>query len=88
MSDDIGIDMQTDTYDAGLHLNIYGAEKLSRYFAEILAERYGVPDRRDDDTVSADWENKCKAYYELLAAQNAELEEYGYLKSWTLGDEK
>lgn len=88
VSDDIGIDMQTDTYDAGLHLNIYGAEKLSRYFAEILAERYGVPDRRDDDTVSADWENKCKAYYELLAAQNAELEEYGYLKSWTLGDEK
>ena len=50
--------------------------------------RYGVPDRRDDETVSADWENKCKAYYELLAAQNAELEEYGYLKSWTLGDEK
>ena len=88
VSDDIGIDMQTDTYDAGLHLNIYGAEKLSRYFAEILAERYGVPDRRDDDTVSADWESKCKAYYELLAAQNAELEEYGYLKSWTLGDEK
>ena len=88
VSDDIGIDMQTDTYDAGLHLNIYGAEKLSRYFAEILAVRYGVPDRRDDETVSADWENKCKAYYELLAAQNAELEEYGYLKSWTLGDEK
>ena len=88
VSDDIGIDMQTDTYDAGLHLNIYGAEKLSRYFADILAGRYGVPDRSEDETIAADWENKCKAYYELLAAQNAELEEYGYLKSWTLGDEK
>ena len=88
VSDDIGIDMQTDTYDAGLHLNIYGAEKLSRYFADILAGRYGVPDRSEDETIAADWENKCNTYYELLAAQKAELEEYGYLKSWTLGDEK
>ena len=87
-SDEIGIDMQTDTYDAGLHLNIYGAEKLSRYFADILAEAYGVPDRRGDETISADWEKKSEAYYELLAAQKAELEKYGYLKSWTLGDEK
>ncbi len=88
VSDEIGIDMQTDTYDAGLHLNIYGAEKLSRYFAQLLADSYGVPDRRGDEALSADWTDKCEAYYELLAAQKAELEEYGYLKSWTLGDEK
>ena len=87
-SDEIGIDMQTDTYDAGLHLNIYGAEKLSRYFADILAGKYGVPDRRGDEAIAADWEKKSEAYYGLLAAQKAELEEYGYLKSWTLGDEK
>ena len=88
VSDDIGLDMQTDTYDAGLHLNIYGAEKLSRYFADILAEDYAVPDRRSDEVLAADWADKSEAYYELLAAQKAELEEYGYLKSWTLGDEK
>ena len=88
VSDEIGIDMQTDTYDAGLHLNIYGAEKLSRYFADILADKYGVPDRRVDEAIAADWEAKSDAYYELLAAQKAELKEYGYLKSWTLGDEK
>lgn len=85
-SDDIGLDMQTDTYDGGLHLNVYGAEKLSRYFAKILAERYGVPDRRSDAALSADWEAKSGQYYDLLAAQKAELKEYGYLKSWTLGD--
>ena len=88
VSDDIGIDMQTDTYDGGLHLNIYGAEKLSKYFADILADDYGIPDRSGDASIAADWENKCEAYYELFDAQQAELEEYGYLKSWTLGDEQ
>ena len=61
---------------------------LSAYFAEILSERYGVPDRRGDEAIAADWAGKCEAYYELLAAQKAELSEYGYLKSWTLGDEQ
>ncbi|MBR1497797.1 MAG: SGNH/GDSL hydrolase family protein [Oscillospiraceae bacterium] len=85
MNDELGIDMQTDTYDAGLHLNIYGAEKLSVCLAHLLRERYGVPDRRGDPVYAADWEKKCAAYDALLAAQLAEIEEYGYLKSWTLG---
>lgn len=86
LSDEIGIDMQTDTYDGGLHLNLCGAEKLSAYFAHILAEEYGLPDRRADEVLSADWEEKCSDYDRLYAAQQAELEEFGYLKSWTLGE--
>lgn len=35
---EIGLDYQTDTYDAGLHLNRTGAEKLTRYFARCLKE--------------------------------------------------
>ncbi len=35
---EIGLDFQTDTYDAGLHLNRAGAEKLTRYFARCLKE--------------------------------------------------
>ena len=85
-SDEIGLDMQTDTYDAGLHLNIYGAEKLSAYFGRILRDTYSVPDRREDAAISADWEKKRGDYYALLDAQNAELREFGYLKSWTLGE--
>ena len=88
VSDEIGLDMQTDTYDGGLHLNIYGAEKLSKYFAKLLSDELGVPDRSNEADISADWAEKCEAYYELFNAQLAELEEYGYLKSWTLGDEK
>lgn len=44
----IGIDYQVDTYDAGLHLNLPGATKLSTYFAKILSEKHGVPDHRGD----------------------------------------
>ena len=87
LSEEIGIDMQTDTYDAGLHLNLYGAEKLSVYFARLLRERYGVPDRSAEADYAAVWQEKCEAYDALLAAQLAELEEYGYLKSWTLGSD-
>ena len=34
--DEIGIDYSKDTYDGGLHLNVYGAEKVSRYFGKFL----------------------------------------------------
>lgn len=38
--DEIGIDYSTDTYDGGLHLNLDGATKLSKYFANILVNEY------------------------------------------------
>lgn len=62
--EEIGIDWNTDTYDTGLHLNVYGAEKLSRYFGEILAEQCGVPDRRGESQIAADWSEKVKTYQE------------------------
>ena len=49
----IGLDFQTDTYDAGLHLNFDGAVKMSRYFADILAKEHGMEDHRNDPAVSA-----------------------------------
>ena len=36
--EEIGIDYSTDTYDGGLHLNLDGATKLSKYFSKILKE--------------------------------------------------
>ena len=61
--DEIGIDWTTDTYDTGLHLNVYGAEKASRWFGEILSRECGVPDRRNDPTLAALWTKKADAYY-------------------------
>lgn len=39
IADEVGIDYNTDTYDGGLHLNMYGAEKMSRYLGKILKGR-------------------------------------------------
>jgi len=60
--EDIGLDFQVDTYDAGLHLNHTGAEKLSRYFGQILAEKHGIPDRRNDPDMAAVYDEKLKRY--------------------------
>ncbi|MBQ9760907.1 MAG: SGNH/GDSL hydrolase family protein [Clostridia bacterium] len=63
LCEEIGIDWTTDTYDAGAHLNVYGAEKLTAYFGKILSEKYGIADQRGDATLSAVWADKVNAYY-------------------------
>ena len=51
--DEIGLDFQVDTYDAGLHLNHTGAVKLSAYFAQILADQHGIPNHSGDSAYDA-----------------------------------
>lgn len=58
----IGLDMSTDTYDGGVHLNVFGAEKLTRYFGRILADTCGLPDRRDDAAYASVWTGRVSAY--------------------------
>ncbi len=59
---EIGIDYQTDTYDEGLHLNLDGAKKLSRFFAPLLTENHGIPDRRSDPAIAAEYNEKLARY--------------------------
>lgn len=80
--DDIEIDYDTDTYDAGLHMNLSGAEKLSIYFGRILSEDFGVPDHRNDPVYQNIWKEKVDFYNVMEADQKKELAEYGYLKSY------
>lgn len=72
--EEIGIDWQTDTYDTGLHLNVYGAEKAAAWFGKILQEDCGVPDRRNDEKISALWAEKAATYHARKAALEAEKE--------------
>ncbi len=58
----IGLDFSTDTYDGGLHLNLAGAEKLSRYFADILAEDHQIPDRREDPALGPKFQALLSRY--------------------------
>lgn len=48
LTDEIGIDFSTDTYDGGLHLNLNGAIKNSNYFASYLKEHYELTDYKND----------------------------------------
>ena len=61
-NDAIGIDMQADTCDMGQHLNVYGAEKLSRWFGGVLQAEYGIPDRRGEAPFDADYGALCERY--------------------------
>ena len=61
---EIGINWNTDTYDAGLHLNVYGAEKASKWLGRILAEQCSIPDHRNEDAIAAIWSDKAASYYE------------------------
>ena len=61
-AEEIGINWNTDTYDTGLHLNVWGAEKASVWLGQVLAEQCGVPDRREEDPVREIWREKTERY--------------------------
>jgi hypothetical protein len=82
LRDVIGLDMSVDTYDAGLHLNTQGAEKMSDYFGKYLVENFDLTDYRDNEEYAAVWQEKVDAYNTMKQQQYAELEEYGELRSF------
>jgi hypothetical protein len=61
-NDVIGIDMQTDTCDMGQHLNVYGAEKLSRFYGAVLQKTYQLPDHRGEAAYDADYAALSERY--------------------------
>lgn len=62
ITDEVGIDYNTDTYDAGLHMNLSGAEKLSRYLGQYLVEHAGLESRKDEEKLCEIWKEKIEAY--------------------------
>lgn len=62
-ADIIGINWNTDTYDAGLHLNVSGATKTSMYLGKFLQEQCGVADHRGDPYYEGIWSSKIDFYY-------------------------
>lgn len=73
VTDEIGLDYATDTYDGGLHMNLSGAEKITKYLGEILMEESGLRDRRSEDILSARWKEKRRRYEEDREMQYAAL---------------
>lgn len=62
VTEEVGIDYATDTYDSGLHLNLYGAEKMSHWFGRWLMENTAVEDRRGQQPYADIWNEKSEIY--------------------------
>lgn len=71
---DVGIDWTQDSHDGGYHLNIKGAEKVSRKIADKIAENY-ILDQNTSEKYEQDvcLYQKLK-YIALLESQNSILE--------------
>ena len=73
--EETGVDFMTDTYDAGLHMNLSGAEKLSHYLGKVLSEEVGVQSRRGEEHLEKIWEDKIAAYEKEREEQYVALEQ-------------
>ncbi len=69
IQDETGIDYNTDTYDAGLHMNLSGAEKLAVWLGRYLQTEFGLADRRGEAALDAAWKGKIAAYDAEIEAQ-------------------
>ena len=62
LMEDMGIDLNTDTYDGGIHLNVYGAEKYTRWLGAYLSERGLIEDMRLDPVAAARYSEMTERY--------------------------
>ena len=74
---DTGIDFYHDTYDAGLHMNVYGAEKLSRWLGKYLTENFGLLNRSSEPALLEEWGDICRRYHAEYERQLQNIELYG-----------
>ena len=63
--EEIGIDEDHDFYNTA-HLNIFGAEKFTKWFGNYVCERYSIPDRRENPAYA----NYDDDYDEWIAASD------------------
>lgn len=69
LQEECDLDFNVDTYDAGLHLNLWGALKITDYLGQVLTEDFDLADRRDDEHLSQIWDEKLKIYYAEIERQ-------------------
>lgn len=58
---EVGIDWKTDSLDGGDHLNLSGAQKVSKYLGEYLRSRYELSDHRGEASHAA-WTKEAEQY--------------------------
>lgn len=74
--DEAGINWETDSLDNGDHLNVFGAEKASRYLADYIEANYHLPDYRNDNDYR-EWEMMSLKYKEMIEGKTTDTEKSG-----------
>ena len=69
LQEECKLDFNTDTYDAGLHLNLWGAIKITDYIGQYLRDECELTDRRSEEHLSEVWQEKLKDYYAEIERQ-------------------
>jgi len=82
--DEIGLDWYIHSFNAGLHLNVFGAELMSRYFGRILQEKFDLPDRRSEPDVAAMWDAMAEQYHNLIRIQQEEIASTGRISTFLI----
>jgi hypothetical protein len=86
--EETGLDFETDTYDGGLHLNVYGADKITDHLGRFLKEKYDLSDRRNETELAAEWDEKLRFYEEDMKRQLDEIAAKGTTPSVTPGTQE
>ena len=61
MQSELGLDWATDTFDYGEHMNLSGAQKVTRYLGKYLHQNFDLPDRRKNENYE-DWTKSHEVY--------------------------
>ncbi len=85
LKDECGLDYNTDTYDAGLHLNLSGAEKTTRWLGEFLSSEKGLKNRKGEAELSVAWKEKTEIYNNAIEEQK---KKYGIITETEKNGEK
>lgn len=83
VTDEIGLDYNTDTYDQGFHLNLSGAEKLSKYFGNILVEELKLTSHHGQSEYEQTWTVLSDQYEQVRKTQERLIKENGKLTGFT-----
>ena len=68
--DEMDFDWTKNTPDKGDHLNVYGAEIVTKYMGKYLHDNYELPDRRSDEDYKIWFDDSIKFHEDIEKAKN------------------
>lgn len=71
---ELGFDWKIHTADKGNHLNVNGAEIISKHIGKVLQEKYNCISNKNNKTIAEKWEKEATRYEENMKKLEQEQE--------------